>query len=141
LSKPPNVEALSKWARPAKPAIEHETVSLTEALEESTTDFENNYDINEDDLHGLSDSNLRDGRDDRRHAQRNMFKERGSLLSSIKSSDKNSSSMRVNPLARQTQAKEKKKRKLRTSPKVDIYIPTTISVRNLARLLNVRLRK
>lgn len=140
MSKPPDVEALRKWARPAEPTTDHETVSLTEALDESTTDFENNYDIIEDDL-GSSDSSLRDGRDDRRHTLRNMFKERGSLLSSIKSSDNNSPSIQVNPLVRQTQAKEKKKRRLRTSPKVDIYIPTTISVRNLARLLNVRLRK
>lgn len=141
LSKPPSARTPSKWARPAEPPTVPETVSVTETLEESTSDFENNYDIDQDDLRGSSDSNLRNERDGQRRVQRNMFKERGSLLSSINSPDDNSFSRQPNQHVRQTRAGDRRKRKHITSRKVDIYIPTTISVRNLARLLNVRLRK
>lgn len=142
LFKPPSADALSKWTRqaePTKPTTEHKTVPSTETLEKGAPDLENNHDIDEDDLRGLSDTNLRNGRDGRKRLIRNMFKERRSLLSNLNTLDDKPTSMQMAASVQRTRAKDIKKRRPTMARKANIYIPTTVSVRNLARLLNVRL--
>ncbi|KAK2467024.1 hypothetical protein APHAL10511_001282 [Amanita phalloides] len=139
LLKTPSADALNKWTRPTKPAVEHRTTLLdgTDVLGDEHSDFQVNYGTN-DDLRSSSDDSFRN---DRRRLERSMFKERGSLLTALEVQDSKSTSEVVDVNVQRTQEKERKRRKqtLVARKRVDIYIPTTISVRNLARLLNVRL--
>ncbi len=143
LFKHPSANALSKWTRqaePTKPMTEHKTPTKT--LETGASDLaeiENNYDIDEGNLRGSSNIKLRDGRDGRKYLNRTMFKARRSLLSNLNTLDDKPASMQAEAHVQRTRAKDQKKRKPTMTCRANIYIPTTVSVRNLARLLNVRL--
>ncbi|PFH50083.1 hypothetical protein AMATHDRAFT_146107 [Amanita thiersii Skay4041] len=79
-------------------------------------------------------------RDRTRRKTRDGFKQRGSLLSKVNDGQELTLPSTSKPHGQKKKAQSKKKSKL-LAPRPDVYIPTTVSVRNLSRLLNVRLER
>ncbi|KAM6500642.1 translation initiation factor IF-2 [Amanita muscaria] len=144
LGKPPDADAVNKWAKPLWTTTEKNSFPTQfRPLEETTQpsdDSLDTVDVNHE-MHSLTGNKERDRP---RRTDRNLFKGRGSLLSSSDSmgqkNDSRSKTGKAEAPPRQEKVKVKRHRNV-VSQRVDVYIPTTITVGNLARLLNVRLER
>ncbi|KAF8630408.1 hypothetical protein AX15_002959 [Amanita polypyramis BW_CC] len=136
----PSATPLNKWARLSKITTgQRSTLRAKDlALEERYSSFGDSYGTTTE-SHS-PDNFVHNKRDGRRRADRSTFKERGSLLSALEVQDNNSSAASAGAVASRSQVKVKKRRnQMTTVRKVDVYIPSAVSVGNLARLLNIRL--
>ncbi|KAF8636651.1 hypothetical protein AX17_003458 [Amanita inopinata Kibby_2008] len=148
LSKAPTADALNKWMRQTTYGTEEcmtQSTSFHASKKQTASpsvDQEEGprYNVLSPPSTALSTNVARDERNHKRRTGRDPFKQRESLLSGLQQENDSSTRWSMYSESQQRQIKRRMKKYHSVTPeRLDVFIPTTVSVGNLARLLNVRL--